>query len=172
MNNPGVKNGLFYGAAACILYLLLYLISKRLIFSVSIGLIFGVAVPIFFMVMAARQTRSNQEGIMSFGEGLTATFVTYVLGSFIATIFTYVMSNVIDPSLLVIEKEEAMSMMENMFSTMGAPEDQLDLVKESIEDSSDVGLGMTLAAWAFTLIIPGFIYAAITSAIMKKDVTA
>lgn len=168
MNNPGFKRGLFYGVSAIGLFLVVYLINKRMIFSPGFGPIVSLVIPVIFMVLAARDTRNHQEGYMSFGEALSSTFLTYVIGSFLYTSFSYIMTNIVDPSLLEIGKEVALEAMDKLSAIMG--EDQIDVMKDAIEDSTDgAGIGSNLFGWAFSLIIPGFIIAAIISAITKRN---
>lgn len=170
MNNPGFKKGLYYGASAVALYLVAYLINKRIIFSPGFGPVISILIPIVFMVMAARSTRESQEGVMTFGESLSPTFLTYVIGSLIFTLFSFVMTTMVDPSLNEIAKEVALEAMDKLSGLMS--EDQIDIMKDAVEESTNTGIGTTLMGWAFSLIIPGFIMAAIISAIMKKNAVA
>jgi len=171
MNNSGIKNGLFFGALAVGLYLIVYLINSRLLFSAGFGPIISIVIPVIFMVIAARTTRQNQGGIMTFGESLSCTFLTYVIGTFIYAIFSFLMSNIVDPSLLEIGKEVQIEAIDKVSGMLSMSEDQLDMMKEAVEEGANSGIGTILMGWAFSLIIPGFIIAAIISAIMKKNAT-
>jgi len=172
MNNVGFKNGLFYGASAVGLYLVGYLINKRMLFSPGFGPIISIVIPILFMVLAARATRQNQEGVMTFGESLSPTFLTYVIGSLIFTLFSFVMSHMVDPSLLDISKEVAIEAIDKVAGMLGLSGDELDEMKDAVEEGANASIGTTLMGWAFSLILPGFIIAAIISAIMKKNAVA
>jgi len=172
MNNTGVKNGLFFGAATVALYLVIYIINKRLLFSPVFGPMVSLVIPIVFMVLAAKATRNNQEGVMTFGESLSATFLTFVIGSLIYSAFSYLMTNIIDPSLLEIGKEIALEALDKVSGVFGMSEDQLDQMREAIEDGGGNGFANTAIAWAFSLIFPGFIIALIISAIMKRNPSA
>lgn len=168
MKNAGIKYGLFYGGLSVAVFLVGYLINKRMLFSPGFGPIISFVIPIICMVIAARKTRESQDGFMSFGEALSPTFLTYVVGSLIFTLFHYVMNHMIDPSLLDIGKEVAIEAIDKLSGMLSMDEDQLDMMKDAVEEGES-GLGSVLMGWAFSLIIPGFIIAAIMSAIMKKN---
>lgn len=172
MNNSGIKNGLLYGAFTVGLYLVGYIINKKLLFSLGFGPIISIVIPVVFMIVAARSTRAKQEGVMSFGEALSSTFLTYIIGSLIFAVFSFTMSNIIDPSLLDIQQEVTLETLDKMSGMLGGNDDQIEMMKEGIEDGVDIGFGSVMMGWAFSLILPGFIIAAIISAIMKRSATA
>ena len=172
MNNPGFKRGLFFGGSAIALFLLAYLVNKRMIFSPGFGPLVTFVLPIVFMVFAAKDLRSDQEGFMSFGESLSVTFLTYVVGSFLYSMFNYVMTNIVDPSLLEIAREVALEAMDKLSGFFD--EDQVDMMKEAVEEGTENSgsIMSALLGWAITLIFPGFIMALIISAIMKRNPVA
>jgi len=171
MNNAGFKRGLFYGVTAVGIYLVTYLVNKRFLFSPGFSPITGIVLPIVFMVLAARDTRTAQEGVMTFAEALSATFLTYVIGSLIFSIFSYIMTALVDPSLLKIAQEVAIEAMDKLSGFLD--EDQVDIMKDAVEEGTEgTSIGATLMGWAFSLILPGFIFAAIISAIMKRNAVA
>ena len=141
-------------------------------FSLAFGVLTSLVIPIVFIVLAIRATRADQGGIISFGEALSPGFLTYVVGSFIIAMFTFVMTQMIDPSLLDIQKEVTIEMIEKSFTAIGAPEDQLEEMTEMIRDQETGGFGSTLMGWAVSLIWPGFVLSLIVAAIMKKRATA
>jgi len=169
MNNPGFKRGLYFGASTVLLFLLVYLISKKALFIPGLWPLTGIVLPLVFMVLAARDTRNMQDGFMSFGEALSATFLTFVIGSLIYTLFRYIMMNIIDTSLLEYGKEIALEAMDNYSELLG--EEQVDQFKDQLEEGGESGLGSHMMQWALLLIAPGFLYSLIISAITKRNYT-
>lgn len=167
MDNPGLKRGLFFGAACVAIYLLTYLIAKKYLFIPGLWPITGIVFPLTFMISAARETRNMQSGFMSFGDSLSSTFLTYVIGTLIYTLFTYTMINIVDPSLLEFGREAGLEALDNYEAMLG-PE-QTDVFRDALEQGGESGIADHLMQWALLLIIPGFLYSAIISAIMKRD---
>lgn len=170
MNNPGFKRGLFFGGAAIATYLIVYLVAKKVLFIPGIWPVTGIIIPIVFMIAAARDTRAAQDGYMTFSEALSSTFLTYVIGSLIFTLFTFAMTTIIDPSLLEYAREvalEAMDTYSNVFS-----EDQIDTLKDGLEEGESGGIGDVLMMWGLFLIFPGFLYSLIISATTKRNTVA
>lgn len=170
MNNPGFKRGMYFGGAAIAAYLLGYLINKELLFIPGTWPVTGLILPILFMVFAARDTRDLQDGFMSFSEALSSTFLTFVIGSLIFSLFKYIMTSIIDPSLLDTAAEVALERMDDLSGFFS--EDQIDMMKDNLEEGGEVKISDTLMAWALLLIFPGFFYSLIISAITKRNAVA
>jgi len=103
---------------------------------------------------------------------LKPAFLTYLIGNLIYVLFYYVLFNFIDPGLEEVQKELTMDAMEKIGGLLG--EDGMEAAIEQIENQDfSFGLGKALWTFAFSLIFPGFVSAAIIAAIMKdpKPVT-
>lgn len=166
MKNAGVQNGLYLGVALCLLTLVMYFFSPR--FMLSWGSWFSFLVYILFMVKAGKEEKEMMGGYASFGEMLKPTFLTYIIGSLIASLFTYVLINFIDPSLMDIMKDIQVETIDKMAGFLD--EDSLEEAKDVIlENENSFSLGTVIMGWAFQLIIPGIIFALIISAIIKNE---
>lgn len=172
MNNPGFKYGTQLGIASIIIYLLCYTIDKHMLYSMAFGPIIGIVLPVFFMVLAVKAAKIMQEGFISFGEALSPAFLTFIIGTLMSVVFSYVMTTMVDPSLQEIAKEAALAQVNNMAEIFGVDAGEMEQIELAIEDNVDVGLGKILLGWAFNLIFPGILIALIISAIMKKNNTA
>lgn len=169
MENPVIKNGLFYALASVLISLLLWMVNKALLFNTVVGILVGLALPIIFMIMANRERRDQQEGYLSFGEGIVTSLGTYAIGSFVGIVFTWVLINYIDPSLIELQQKVTMEASEKMLEMFGGNEEMIEEMREKLEeDMINPTLGQNLFGWAVSLLFPGLLFALIVAAITKK----
>lgn len=160
-----VHYGLIGGMAAIALALLYYLINVRGF--ITWGGWFSYLALAATMVMAAKAVRSQQEGYLTFREGLKVTFLVWVIGSALLSVFTYILYNFIDTGLADIQREVVTETMEKFMAN--ADEETLDTITEAMEkEGFDLTLKKSVLAYAFSLIIPGFIIALIVSLILQR----
>ncbi len=171
MGNHAVKYGLYYGAASIVVSLLFWLAMPDMIFNIGISFAVSIIVPLIFMFLAIRDTKNEQEGFISFGECLKASFLTYIIGSLIGVIFSFVLMNYLDPSLLDLQKEAAIEAAESMSSMLGAPEEAMEEMREQMEeqDLDTFTVGQAMIGWLGGLVFPGLILALIMSGVLKKN---
>jgi len=165
-SNSGVKNGVFLGLAILVFSLGCYFYNpKTLINSVAL---FVYVIILFFMYRSTSEEKRINEGYLSFGEALKVTFLTYTIGTLIHTIFTYVMFNFIDPSLNELMREVSIESAE-FFAELIGNEAEMEQVYDQLE-KQDITMSFSVVFFNYLigLIIPGFIFALIISAITKK----
>jgi hypothetical protein len=167
LKNTGVKNGIILGIVSIIFSHVCYMINPK-------WLLTGIAyasfiILIYFMYRSAIEERTKNEGLLSFGEALKSTFLTYVIGTLFGSIYIYLMFNVIDPSLGEVLREVQMEQAEFFANLLGA-EDQIDGLPEVIEQQNiQFNFYMVLMQYLVGLIFPGFVLALVISAITKKE---
>lgn len=165
MENVAVRNGVYMGITLVILNFILYFISiDALLMAGWIGFI----VYIVFMVMAVREERSAQGGLMSFGEGFKSAFLTFAIGSLISVVFSYLLYNFIDPSIVDEIKDITAEQMEKVGEMMGGGSDFEDQLEKAV-DEINYTLPTMLMGYLFSLIFPGAIIAAILGLIFRKS---
>ena len=183
MGNPAVKYGVYYGAVL----ILLSIISWQLIPSIhypttmkqaGVGSLLSLIVVIGFLYLSLKETRYLQEGFLSFGEGLKSSFLTYMIGTLMGTIFCFLLLNYIAPDLLTLQKESGIAMASDMANWMGElagmPEEELESLNEDMEAEIELqnlgsfSVGAAILAWLGSL-IGGLLLSLIMSAIMKKN---
>lgn len=85
-----MANFLKYGLMAGIIYsvyaLILQLTGSDLRFNTTLIFVIMLVFPVIFMVMAVKSERSLQEGLISFGEALKTSFLTYLIFIIIAVV--------------------------------------------------------------------------------------
>lgn len=169
MENHSIKNGLIYGLASVIYSLVVYLVAPDLLFSMGISMVVGLALVIFFMVRAANAEKEDNEGFLSYGEALRTTFVVFAVGALISTLFTYVLYNFIDSSLLEVMQEQAVETAVSMAERFGAEGEQLEEIREkAMEQDMSFGIGKVALNYIFACIF-GLIISLIVSAFVKKN---
>src|SRR5687767_13277975 len=92
--NLGVLYGLINAGAAIAFTVILYLGGANM-FVGPIAYV-GMVIPIVVCVIGGLQIRKQHGGYLEFSEALKATFLILIIGSFIATLFQYVLFNYID----------------------------------------------------------------------------
>ena len=169
LKNNGVKYGLILGVATVAFSVICYLINPKMILTGIAYLAF--LIPIFFMYRSSIAERKQNEGLLSFGEALKVTFLTYVIGTFISYVYTYLMFNVFDPSLIDLAREVAIEDTETIAKWMGIEAELDDLPDELDNQDISMGFSMIFMQYLVGLIFPGFVFALIISAITKKEGT-
>lgn len=166
MKNSGIINGVLAGVISIILTLIFYFINKEATVTWSGWAV--IVVYIFFMYKAGKDARDMNGGFISYGNALWPIFLTYIIGTFLATIFTYVLYNFIDASLLDVQMEKAIEAMEKVRGFMG--DEAADAAIAQIEEEGiTFGPGKALIGWIWGLFLPGIIIALIMAAIVKKN---
>jgi hypothetical protein len=168
MENPAIKNGVFMGIASILFTMILYLIDSSMIFG---GVAYvGMLIPVYFMWKSATEERANNEGFLTFGEGFKAAFLAAVIGGLFAQLFSYVLINFIDPSLVDVLREQSVEAAEKMIAMFGENEEAAEAMREAMEEQDFTPtLGKTLLGYLGTLVIPFSIIALIIAAITKKQ---
>lgn len=170
MKNSGVSNGILAGVIVMILTLILYFVNKELVVSMAAGW-FLMLVYAAFMLKAGLDERAKNGGFISFGNALVPMLITYLIATFIATVFNFVLFNYIDSSLLDLQLEVAIEGVEKMRGFLG--DEGADAAVAAIEEKGiSTGPLQSLLGWLGSLLFPGLlflIYGLIVSAIIKKN---
>ena len=166
MENLKVKNGVMLGLGMVVLSLVIYFVGHKFYLTWGSWIVYALAA--YLMYKTAVDVRSQEGGKMSFGTAFTSAWIPYVIGSLLLTLFTYVLFNYIDPSLLDTMKEVQMEAMDKMAGMLG--EEGIEAAKEALEDQgSAFGAGTALLGYVAGLVFPGAIMALIIGAITKKS---
>jgi len=170
MKNHFVKFGIIFGAISIIVQLALYLIDVKLLFNTSIGLISAFLVPIIIIVLTLKAVRQDNNDVLSFGDGFKNGWLAYAVGALIASLFTYVLYNFIDPSIIDIQKEATLEMTSSMMERFGAAQSDIDEAIDKIEETDmSYGIGKVFTGWLFLAGIFGTLLSLVIAAIMKKS---
>lgn len=169
-----LKYGLIAGSLYAVYALALHFIGSDLRFNSSLILLYVLVFPIIFMVLATKADRNAQEGLISFGEALKTSFLTYLIFIVVVMVAGQLIIQLYsaDDWNRMLEMQRAT--MTSMFNAVGMDQLLIDEEMEKItlefmkEKSS--GVGMLLQGTLLYAFL-GLILSLIISAIMKKNPT-
>ena len=167
INPLWLRYGIIYGLVSIVFSLVNYYV-------VSMGLgtmsIISFIIMIVILVIVGRAQRQENNDILPYGEALKTTFLTGLVGVVISTLFTIILVNLIDPSLVEKLTEMGMDAARSMMEAVGMPEDKLAEAMEKAEEESVNGFTPTKQLLSiFQSVIFVLIVAAIVSIFIKKD---
>ena len=98
LEQNGVKYGAIAGLGLIIITLVLYLIDVKVMFSYTS--LIGWVVYIYCMYKSVADDKAADGGFITFRNAFQSSFVVFVIASLLNTIFFYVLTTIIDPSLI------------------------------------------------------------------------
>ena len=153
--------GLYYGVISVILSLIMYATGNHLEQNM-IGMLLGFVIMIAFIVLATKKFKDDNQGFLSWGQGVKTGMGVVLIGIIISGIYTYLFANFIEPDFKnqIIEKSIV------QWQDAGMTSDQIEISTKMTEDYFYLSLygGMIIGG-----LVLGFIFSAITAAIMKKS---
>jgi hypothetical protein len=165
----GLRYGLLAGFGSTFYMACLYSISKELYYNQWYGI--GVTVLyIFMMLKAGLKYRRTVNPDATFQNTIRVTFITVIVASLVVAIFSYLMPNVVDTSLLELLKGYQL---EDLVSQK-AQQNDMDNIKRintniAFIETNGVQFTFSDAAFSFARsLISGFIFAALSAYLTKK----
>jgi hypothetical protein len=128
-----------------------------------LGILVTSAILVAGIVYAMKDFKSQNEGFMSYGQGLGLGALTATVSGLISGIFTYIYLTFIDNSAI----KQAMDAQRDAMEARGMDDDQIDQAIAMAEKFSSPG--MMVAISIISSLFIGFILSLIVSAIMKKE---
>jgi hypothetical protein len=167
MQNHFVKYGLMMGVASIILNVILYLYKPSLL--LEAGSWIGLIIMIYFMVKSVSATKSENSGYLALNESFKSAWLAYVLGSFISSVFMFILVNYIDPTLIDTIRDTQIAVLKQTGQAFNLSEKDIDDQISTIEDTNPFGLAQIAVSIPVSFLFPGAILAIIIAAIMKKN---
>lgn len=124
------------------------------------------AISITIGVVLVSKTK-KQMGTMTFKEGFTVYFLAALIGSFISTIFNYVLFNFIDTEAKETIKEITMKYTADMMESFGTPASAVNEAMQKMAETDNYSIGNLLFGLAVVLIFQA-IFGLILAAIFKS----
>ncbi len=163
--NVGVTYGLISGLASVIFSLLLYLGGVK--WFVNPVAYAGLLIPVVIAVLAGLKQKKLNEGYLDFAAALKVVFTTFVIGTLISTLFSYVLFNFIDVPFREALTQETAEKTQQMMQKFGAPQEQIDKAIEEMMKGNNYSFGKQMLGTAFFCIF-WFVISLIIAAIIKK----
>ncbi|MEO0045208.1 MAG: hypothetical protein RL705_399 [Bacteroidota bacterium] len=161
----GVNFGIILGLFSVIFITTIYVIDLKLFTSWWLGLV-SFAISITIGVVLVSKTK-KQMGTMTFKEGFTVYFLAALIGSFISTIFNYVLFNFIDTEAKETIKEITMKYTADMMESFGTPASAVNEAMQKMAETDNYSIGNLLFGLAVVLIFQA-IFGLILAAIFKS----
>jgi hypothetical protein len=170
MNEIIKKNGLNYGIILGLFSILftsaIYIIDLHLFTSWWIGIV-AIVISITIGVVLVSKTKKQLSGIITFKEAFTVYFIAALIGSFVSTIYNYVLFNFIDPQAKETIKEITMKYSADMMEKFGAPASAVNETMQKLAQTDNYSLGNLMFGFAISLVISA-IFGLILAAIFKS----
>ena len=167
LQSSWIKYGIIYGIAGIILQLVMFYVIPLGIWT---QMLVGIAIMVVIFVLAGKAQRIENGGTLTYGEALKTTYLTGLVGTVIGGLFSLILINLVDPSLVDKLTEMAMESTRSMMETFGTPDDVSNEALEKVEEDmvsqfTPFGQLMTIFKSALFMIIP----AALVSIFLKKE---
>jgi hypothetical protein len=155
-----LKYGIMTGVASIVFYTILYLTG---LFLNPVASSFGYVIIIGAIYLAMKEFRTQNNGFMSYGEGLGLGTLTAAISAFITITFDLVYKKFIDTTI----NQQIQDVTRANFEAKGMDDAQIDGVIEMMDKMSSPGI--VFFTGILVTIVTGFIISLIVAAIMKKS---
>ena len=163
--NIGLVYGLICGGISIVFTLLLYMGGvKWFVHPIAWT---GLALPIVVAVLGGLAQKKANGGFLTFAEGLKTTFTVFVIGSLVATVFQYVLFNIIDVPFREALAQETAEMTAKMMEKFGASQENIDKATTEAMNGNNYSIAKMALSFAFGCIL-WFLFSLIIAAIIKK----
>ena len=167
MQSNWAKYGLYYGLISILFQLGSFYFTP---INGWIPMLMGFVIMGVMFYLAGKAERDANGGALSYGQALKTTFLTGFIGVVIATLFTIILIQLIDPGLVEKLTEMSVEAARSMMSKFGMPEDQMAEALEKAEESAANSFtpgAMLLSMLTNSIFI--LIIAALVSIFIKKE---
>jgi hypothetical protein len=159
-----LKYGLFIGLGLIIYYLITQLAGLAANPTAGmIGMVISAAILIVGIVYAIKDFKSQNDGFMSYGQGLGLGALASAVSGLISGIFSSIYVSFIDNSAM----KQALDIQRQKMEEQGMDDAQIDQAMAMAEQFS--GPGMILVISILSMLFIGFILSLIISAVMKNE---
>jgi Protein of unknown function (DUF4199) len=167
MQNHFVKYGFVMGLASIIFSLILYFADPTLL--VTWGSWVGIFIALYCMVKSVNDTKTENGGFLSLSDAFKAGWLVYVLGSFISSMFMFVLINYIDPTLIETIRALHVEAFQKVGQTLNMSPEQIETQISVIKETNPYGLAQLAISIPTAFLFPGAILAIIIATILKKN---
>lgn len=163
--NPGVSYGLVSGLASVIFSLILYLGGVK--WFVHPVAFLGYVIPVVVAVLAGLKQKQLEGGYLDFPAALKVVFTTFVIGTVISTLFSFILLNYIDVPFREALTQETAERAHQVMQKLGAPQEAIDQAVEEMMKGNNYSFGKQMLGTAVFCIF-WFIVSLIIAAVIKK----
>jgi hypothetical protein len=172
MKKSILNNALLLGGVSALIFLIIYFIKPELNFNLGIGFITSLLIPIYFIRKGILEEREENEGNITFGEGLAVAFPIYLIGSLLINLATFSVLQVDTEYKNMGEKislDMSIKALEKTFDFMKVPEEEQVKAFEEIKlNPPKITLSTLMIGFLGSLIFPGLILCLIMAGVLKR----
>jgi Protein of unknown function (DUF4199) len=130
-----------------------------------LGFFISIVLYLTIIGLAMNEYKKTNLGFMTFSQGLNIGSLLSLTAGILSFGFDMIYKNLIDPNLLVEEKEMA----REFYTNFGTSKQQIETTINQMENVNTINLGGKYFFGVFGILFLGFLASLIMSAIMKKE---
>ena len=163
MNSNAIKSGVILGVVSIVISLLIYLIDYTLMVNLWYLLLISPIITIAVTSYFGMSYRKDSGGYLAFGKSYLYAVICILTASLVATVWSILLLQVIDPELPQMLTDTAVENQESMMANFGAPQDAID---DAVEKSrTDMEENMTIGGQVKGFFTTSLLFTAILSLI-------
>lgn len=162
-----VKHGLMLGLVSILVTYILYFYDVKIL--LLAGSWIGMAIAVYFIVKVVSVTKAENGGFISLNEAFKAGWLTFVLGSFISSVFMFILVNYVDTALIDHIRNMQIDALMQTKDFLKLSESQLNDQISTIQNTNPYGLAQIAIEIPVSFLFPGAVLAIIIAAIMKRN---
>ncbi len=162
--------GLYLGIALILITVLIYAFDITLMTEWYL-MVINLILILVLGTMAVKSAKAASTTLFTFKNAFSAYFLTIVIGLFLATVFSLILFNVIDPEAAETLKELTMEKQAAMFENFGMSEAQINEAMAEMEKQDTFSIKNVGISFASQLIFFSIIGLIIALIFREKDTT-
>lgn len=163
----GIRWGINSALLSILAFIIPYLLGSKFVYSLWYGFaIMGLW--LIFLILTARDLRSQQNGFATFSELLKATFITTIILSAISGAFNFIFYQYIDPSFADTLKQYVIESMQEMMHNFDAPAETIEQTISELEAQNFSMSFENMLINIFKSLVYGSIVSILIAAIMQR----
>ncbi len=143
--------GLYLGIALILITVLIYAFDISLMTEWYLMVINFILI-LVLATMAVRKAKATSNTLFSFKNAFAAYFLTVFLGLLLATVFSLILFNIIDPEAAITLKELTMEKQAEMFESFGMSEAQINEAMIKIQEEETFSIKNVAISFASQLV--------------------
>lgn len=165
--NHNLRYGLYLGFITVAFSAGLFFIDYKLVLQPGISWI-PFAINVAILIIAGRDLRAQQGGYLPFKEAFLSSFIIYMIGAVITTVYTILQYNVFAPEAAAALQQETINQTAQMLEGFGMDDQAIDQAMAEAEKTNPYGATSQLLALGFNALV-GLVVSLIIGAIVKKN---
>ena len=165
--NHNLRYGLYLGLITVAFQIALFFIDYKLTLQPGISWI-PFAITVAILIIAGRDLREQQGGYLPFKEAFVSSYIIYLIGAVITTLYVILQYNVFSPEAAADLQRETLNQTVKMLEGFGMDDQTIDQAVAEAEKTNPYGVSSQFIALGVNALI-GLVVCLIIGAIVKKN---